>query len=183
MTAQTTPLHLPTGATRFVCFVYIIVGTDVPGGPLKFSLLNLLFLFIISTKHGLSGVRYVWIYFAPQYASGCYPPSLFASGCYPVFMCLFCLPQRGKGDRFAVDEVYFSLLNFLFYVHFLVSPKKKENEPKEKRAFFFIPRKVDTNAANPPRAAFLQILSQQNLQIVGFILWYGFVVVGTFRSR
>ena len=61
--------------------------------------------------------------------------------------------------------------------------QKKEKAPKEKRPFVFIPRMVDTNAANPPRAAFLQILSQQNLQNVGFILWCGFVVVGTFRSR
>ena len=61
--------------------------------------------------------------------------------------------------------------------------KKKEKAPKEKRPFFFIPRTMDTNAANPPRAAFLQILSQQNLQIVSFILWCKFVVVGTFRSR
>ena len=61
--------------------------------------------------------------------------------------------------------------------------QKKEKAPKEKRPFFFIPRMVDTNAANPPRAAFLQILSQQNLQNVGFILWCGFVVVGTDRSR
>jgi len=37
---------LPPGTTRFVCFVYIIVGTDVLGGPLKISLLN--FLLIVS---------------------------------------------------------------------------------------------------------------------------------------
>ena len=61
--------------------------------------------------------------------------------------------------------------------------QKKEKAPKEKRPFVFIPRMVDTNAASPPRAAFLQILSQQNLQIVGFALWCGFVVVGTDRSR
>ena len=61
--------------------------------------------------------------------------------------------------------------------------QKKEKAPKEKRPVVFIPREVDTNAANPPRAAFLQILSQQNLQNVGFILWCKFVVVGTDRSR
>ena len=61
--------------------------------------------------------------------------------------------------------------------------QKKEKAPKEKRPFVFIPRAMDTNAASPPRAAFLQILSQQNLQIVGFILWCKFVVVGTDRSR
>ena len=61
--------------------------------------------------------------------------------------------------------------------------QKKEKAPKEKRPFFFFPRAMDTNAASPPRAAFLQILSQQNLQIVGFILWCKLVVVGTDRSR
>ena len=61
--------------------------------------------------------------------------------------------------------------------------QKKEKAPKEKRPFFFFPRAMDTNAASQPRAAFLQILSQQNLQNVGFILWCKFVVVGTDRSR
>ena len=35
--------HMSPGATRFVCFVYIIVETDVLDGPLKISLLNFLF--------------------------------------------------------------------------------------------------------------------------------------------
>ena len=61
--------------------------------------------------------------------------------------------------------------------------QKKEKAPKEKRPFFFFPRIVDTNAANPPRAAFSLFLSQQKQRNVGFILWCKFVVVGTFRSR
>ena len=68
------------------------------------------------------------------------PAVAICPGCYPVFMCLFCLPQRGKGDRFAVDEVYFSLLNFLLIVSFLVSAvrKKKRHQKKKDRFSFFL---------------------------------------------
>ena len=61
--------------------------------------------------------------------------------------------------------------------------QKKEKSPKEKRPFFFIPRIVDTNAANPPRAAFSLFLSQQKQRNVGFILWCKVVVIGPARSR